>query len=893
MKKLIQSLLLVVFMALPFMAQAQQQVTIRELNTYDVPLTSEDDIPNHPLVGVDVTFTAVVASNPTSSGLATFNDDGSIGRVHVFVIDTTALNDPNGRAGMAIQIVESELALVENLLRGGVYEFRGDLGNFGNTMQFDLSEAPVEIGNVNTDLTQFAPLLEPWTITLDELNENNGNGTFNINLDNYTTYNGQYVKIEGANVIVQELGDRPNWAIDKESRVWIYDTGLRLRNDWLDNYRAGYNFRRSEANGGKGEFVPPPPGSIADVSGFVVLNDDNPAGDNAPDRETFNINPFEDGTFWSADSTRFDDGDDIGGGQTFEWPNDITVVGSPPLVTNLGTTPDSAVIASSTEVVVSADVAAQQTGEVIDSVKVFFTATGQSEQSLEMTNTVGDTYEATLPTFANLTAVSYRIEAYQSDGLVANFPFVGSQSFFVSDDELNSIDLIQRTADDSTGASPLAGAGQLPVNITATVVNDAANGPIVIHESSNAFGGVFLERTNETEALVVGDEITITSASVEDVVVDDFGISDASLTILTNLTFTVNSQGNDVSGLIPSLITDDVIALEKEGEVEPWEGMLIQFDNVAFVEEGGFGEFTVASTAGGGTPADGIIINEDLRSADVGFTDFPGDLNIHLREGIEFTSVTGVMTSAFGNPTLNPRSLADLTIGGNWTFPVLDFDLIAPDDSAEVIVDGDISVDWDDTFDYDGEDVTYEWVLYAAADTSEIVAVSAGSATEVLLTFETVDGLLESAGLNVGDTADFLWNVRVSDGNDTLEVASEYDFDALEYITAYRFLTLERAEATSNEDGELGLPKVFSLDQNYPNPFNPSTNINFALPQAAKVSLTIYDMLGRKVATLLNEQRPAGRHTVQFDASSLASGMYIYRIEAASFTSTKKMLLIK
>jgi len=894
MKKLIHSLLLVVFMALPFMAQAQQQVTIRELNTYDIELNDEEDLLNHPLVGVDVTFTAMLITNPRTSGNATFDtNDGSIGRVHMFVVDTTALNDSVGRDGMYMQIVESELDLVENLTRGTIYTFRGELEFFSNEPQVDLTEAPVEVTSVNPD--DFAPLLEPWVVDPAELNVNN-NGTFSTNLDNYEKYNAAYVKLENVQTRVVAVGERPDWAVESSSALVVSDFSLRYRNDWLDNYRDGYNFRRSETTQGKqgrfgeGPFVPPAAGSIVNISGFVIIDSFDPFGFIENGREIFAINPFEDGVLWTQDSTKFVNGDDLGNGQIFEWPNDLEILSSPPQISNVTFDPDVSVFPANQDIGISADIIAGTDGETVTGVKIFFAEGTADEDSLVMNLTTGSTYEATLPGFTDKSSVSYRIEATQSNGFVGTFPIIGSNSFFVSDDPLTSIEVVQRTPDDSTGTSPLADAGVLPVDITATVVVSAAEGPIVVHDGNGPFSGIFLERTSETTNLEVGDEITITSTEVREI-----NTSGGDQTQLFNLAFTVNSSGNDVSGLIPSLLSDDVIAFEKDGEIEPWEGMLITFENAIFIEEGGFGEFTIANKSPDSTnfPTDGIIVNEDIRSTLIGETGFPDDLNIHVRDTASFSSVTGIMVSSFGDHKLVPRSLSDVAGNANWTFPILSFDLNGPADSAEVIVDGDINVDWAGTTDYDGDDLTYEWVLYAAADTSEIVTVSAGSATEVLLTFETVDGLLESAGLNVGDTADFLWNVRVSDGGDTLDVASGYDFNAQQYETTYRFLTLERAEATSNEDGELGLPKVFSLDQNYPNPFNPSTNINFALPQAAKVSLTIYDMLGRKVATLLNEQRPAGRHTVQFDASSLASGMYIYRIEAASFTSTKKMLLIK
>jgi hypothetical protein len=98
--------------------------------------------------------------------------------------------------------------------------------------------------------------------------------------------------------------------------------------------------------------------------------------------------------------------------------------------------------------------------------------------------------------------------------------------------------------------------------------------------------------------------------------------------------------------------------------------------------------------------------------------------------------------------------------------------------------------------------------------------------------------------------------------------------------------------AVSNEVNR-GVPVAFKLNQNYPNPFNPSTTIGFDLPEKAVVQIDVFNVTGQKVATIVNSTLQPGSHTVQFDASELSSGTYIYRIQAGSFFETRKMILIK
>jgi hypothetical protein len=89
------------------------------------------------------------------------------------------------------------------------------------------------------------------------------------------------------------------------------------------------------------------------------------------------------------------------------------------------------------------------------------------------------------------------------------------------------------------------------------------------------------------------------------------------------------------------------------------------------------------------------------------------------------------------------------------------------------------------------------------------------------------------------------------------------------------------------------LPQAFELRQNYPNPFNPATTIDFSLGKAMNVKLTVFNILGQKVSTLVDNRMEAGPHTVIFDGKKLASGVYFYRLEAGNFVSSKKMLLLK
>jgi len=130
------------------------------------------------------------------------------------------------------------------------------------------------------------------------------------------------------------------------------------------------------------------------------------------------------------------------------------------------------------------------------------------------------------------------------------------------------------------------------------------------------------------------------------------------------------------------------------------------------------------------------------------------------------------------------------------------------------------------------------------------------------------------------------------------QLAVKYPDDELVFESKY---LLGEQDATSKQqaaspqiaENELVTPASYELQQNYPNPFNPLTTITYQLPKDGYVTLKIFDMLGKVVKTLVDGQKDVGTYTVQIDASSLASGMYVYQLRANEFVSTKKMMLVK
>jgi PKD repeat protein len=184
---------------------------------------------------------------------------------------------------------------------------------------------------------------------------------------------------------------------------------------------------------------------------------------------------------------------------------------------------------------------------------------------------------------------------------------------------------------------------------------------------------------------------------------------------------------------------------------------------------------------------------------------------------------------------------------------------------------------------------TYEdfWVQYYDGSTWRTVAAFARGIDfnnntwyHVLVTISRVD-------------YNFPTNARLRFVCDASGDADDVYIDAIEWRGLSGTSSFGGAVLQASNGGATIVPEEFSVSQNYPNPFNPITNIDFTLPTSSHVVVSVYNILGQEVARLADGYFEAGDHSVQWDAGQNASGVYLYRIEAGEFTTTKKMILLK
>jgi hypothetical protein len=173
--------------------------------------------------------------------------------------------------------------------------------------------------------------------------------------------------------------------------------------------------------------------------------------------------------------------------------------------------------------------------------------------------------------------------------------------------------------------------------------------------------------------------------------------------------------------------------------------------------------------------------------------------------------------------------------------------------------------------------IPLQWSHAQAAASYRIqLAVNASFSPAVMDTTITGDTTVTTPPLDYYKI--YFWRVKAANA------IGESDWTAY-----FRFRTVQVTDVAEGDQ----LPTSYALSQNFPNPFNPVTSIRFAVPQAGRVVITVFDLLGREETTLVDSDMPVGTYTVTWDATRVASGMYFYRMRAGDFVATKRMLLVR
>ncbi len=640
MKRIVTAFALVL-LALPVSVQAQTVVNLKQ--AFDVPQDSLDKAAANigtlepadlsrlfrsPFAGQSIQFTAVILSDPLLSGRASANNGAAPGRAHVYMRDTSAVTSAGVlRAGYTAQMVDGNYATsgLTNLAPGAVVTVTGQIDYFGLAPQI----SPTTITLVAQDLTDIGlseTLLDPISINIGDIaipgvEDPAANAAQSaINAANFNLYAQEYVRVEGLKV-----DGVASFSADERFNVTFTNSDASLALDLSDvslNYRNDRNTNEGYINAGftvtpDSVFTPPQIGATVNVQGFLEAVGDFTNRYN-PDYKLA-INPFEFGdlevipgalppNIASVTAERFSKGDaDLGVSATVTASvGDGRSVSSVEVFyasTQNGTTGDTTsvpLLAGSNDNF-AGNIPAGALAD--DSYLVYYVVATDSEGD---TTTSGD-----FLTYARSSAIS---SISQARGIVANSPIAGAVSF--------TTDLF---------------------DITAVVMSrpDTSNIVTIQDDPTLAAGtGIAVRTQANTETLMRGDQITITSAQLS-----EFN----GLTQLQSLEFAAPTQ---VTPYDYKTVTTTV--LQEPSIAEAHESMLLRFEDVTVVSanpdgDRNFGEFAFATTG----DSDGIR-GDDASAA------FPQSFNTTLTAGDVFSSIQGVFTFSFGNYKLLPEVESDV-----------------------------------------------------------------------------------------------------------------------------------------------------------------------------------------------------------------------------------------
>jgi len=223
---------------------------------------------------------------------------------------------------------------------------------------------------------------------------------------------------------------------------------------------------------------------------------------------------------------------------------------------------------------------------------------------------------------------------------------------------------------------------------------------------------------------------------------------------------------------------------------------------------------------------------------------------------------------------------------GSSNYNVAEFSLLEPTDNTQIIIDennvdtGFITFSWEDSWNFTDDEIVYHLHVSSTGIGDHDMDTTSTSAS---VPFQEIIELMVENNVT---TAYIDWTVYALDSTDTLE-AENAPFS----------LIVNGENALSAYKEEL-IPAQYALHQNYPNPFNPVTTVRYDLPENSLVTITIYDMLGKEISTIVNEYQDAGYKSIVWNATndygqSISAGIYIYQIKTKDFVQTKKMILLK
>ena len=237
----------------------------------------------------------------------------------------------------------------------------------------------------------------------------------------------------------------------------------------------------------------------------------------------------------------------------------------------------------------------------------------------------------------------------------------------------------------------------------------------------------------------------------------------------------------------------------------------------------------------------------------------------------------------------------DVILGSRANFAPQAAAITTPDDGAVYIIGGAENedpvrpdslfvVEWEAPCDPEEDVLTYRWQLSASDDFGSLLldepSAGAGTATGAETEFGTLAEVLSANGVVLGESITLYHRVVAHDGQN-------------QAVSDARRIVLTRGTIVGVEEDDPHLPTRFALHGNYPNPFNPATTFAFDLPEAVDVELTVFDGIGRSVATVVSGRHAAGTFRYVWDAGHLPSGVYFYRLNAGAYTEVKKLILLK